>query len=76
MIVIWVWLVAFMGYLLYKVAYNQGRKDKWKELCEDYVCIHKSVGIKFGYMPIKRNKKNLTKKEIKDIMKTPTKKRS
>lgn len=66
------WLVICC--LVWKVAYNQGRKDKWKELCEDYICIHKSVGIKFGFKE-EKDKKLLTNEKIKATMKMPTKKK-
>lgn len=38
------WGIA--GYLACRVAYNQGRKDKWEEIARDYICFHKSVKIK------------------------------
>lgn len=38
------WGIA--GYLACRVAYNQGRKDKWNEIARDYICFHKSVNIK------------------------------
>lgn len=38
------WGIA--GYLACRVAYNQGRKDKWDEIARDYICFHKSVKIK------------------------------
>lgn len=37
---------GIVGYLACRVAYNQGRKDKWDEIARDYICFHKSVKIK------------------------------
>lgn len=67
-------LLLFWGmisYLACRVAYNQGRKDKWEEMAKDYICFHKSVKVKplivtVDYetpkKPFKKNKKTLTKK--------------
>ena len=56
--IVWdLFIWAVMVYLVYKVAYNDGRKSKWEEMCRDYICIHKSVCIKsYGKRP-----KNLDK---------------
>lgn len=35
-----------MAYLIGQVAYREGRKSKWEEMCKEYICIHKSVCIK------------------------------
>lgn len=35
-----------MAYLIGQVAYREGRKSKWEEMCREYICIHKSVCIK------------------------------
>ena len=47
-----------MAYLIGQVAYRQGRKSKWEEMCKEYICIHKTVCIKPCEKPLdKRNKK-------------------
>ena len=65
-------LWAFIGYLACRVAYNQGRKDKWEEMARDYICFHKSVKIKPYIVTIewdkdkgKSKKKNLKIKHKK-----------
>lgn len=71
-VMLFMWLFAIIGYLACRVAYNQGRKSKWEEMCTEYICIHKSVCI--------QEKKQETKQETKDIKKekkhltNPTKK--
>lgn len=35
-----------MAYLIGQVAYREGRKSKWEEMCKEYICIHKSVCVK------------------------------
>ena len=61
MVVLLFVLWGIAGYLACRVAYNQGRKDKWEEIARDYICFHKSVNIKplivtVGY-EIKKDKK-------------------
>lgn len=60
---------GIISYLACRVAYTQGRKDKWEEIARDYICFHKSVRIKplvvtVSYerekKPLKKNKKTLT----------------
>lgn len=46
MVVLLFVLWGIAGYLACRVAYNQGRKDKWNEIAKDYICFHKSVNIK------------------------------
>lgn len=48
---------AVMVYLVGRVAYNEGRKAKWEEMCKEYICIHKSVCIK----PCEKGQKTLDK---------------
>lgn len=66
------WCIA--GYLACRVAYSQGRKDKWEEVARDYICFHKSVKIKPLIVTIsydkeqnkkssKKSKKSLTKRK-------------
>lgn len=38
------WVV--ISYLACRIAYNQGRKDKWTDMSKNYICIHKDVKIK------------------------------
>lgn len=38
------WVV--ISYLACRIAYNQGRKDKWADMSKNYICIHKDVKIK------------------------------
>lgn len=45
-VMLFVWLFGIIGYLACRVAYSQGRKSKWQEMCTEYICIHKSVCIK------------------------------
>lgn len=49
------WGIA--GYLACRVAYNQGRKDKWEEISREYIVLHKSVLIQPNKPLDKRNKK-------------------
>ena len=46
-----------MAYLIGQVAYREGRKSKWEEMCKEYICIHKSVCIK----PCKKEQKTIDK---------------
>lgn len=48
---------AVMVYLVGRVAYNEGRKSKWEEMCKEYICIHKSVCVK----PCKKEQKTIDK---------------
>ena len=45
MVVFWLVVLALVLYFSGQVAYARGRKDKWEEMCKDYICIHKSVCI-------------------------------
>lgn len=38
-------LMAMVCYLVGRVAYVAGRTDKWNEMCEQYICIHKTCLI-------------------------------
>lgn len=46
-----------MAYLIGQVAYREGRKSKWEEMCKEYICIHKSVCIK----PCEKGQKTIDK---------------
>lgn len=37
---------VMIGYLSCRVAYNQGRNDRWQEVARDYIVFHKDVKIK------------------------------
>lgn len=50
-----------MAYLIGQVAYREGRKSKWEEMCKEYICIHKSVCIK----PCEKTEKPLDKTKKK-----------
>lgn len=56
---LFVW--AVMVYLVGRVAYNEGRKSKWEEMCREYICIHKSVCIR----PCEKRRKTLDKSNKK-----------
>lgn len=56
---IFVW--AVMAYLIGTVAYNKGRKDKWEEMCREYICIHKSVCVQ----KVQKRRKTLDKSNKK-----------
>lgn len=45
-LMLFIWFFGIIGYLACIVAYSQGRKSKWQEMCTEYICIHKSVCIK------------------------------
>lgn len=76
MIAILLLLWGMIGYLACRVAYTQGRKDKWEEMARDYICFHKTVKVKPLIVTVdyeapkkqvkkqgkKYNKKTLTKK--------------
>ena len=44
--IVWAIMGLIMAYLIGQVAYREGRKSKWEEMCKEYICIHKSVCIK------------------------------
>lgn len=53
-----------MAYLIGQVAYREGRKSKWEEMCREYICIHKSVCIRTCERT-ERTEKTLDKKNKK-----------
>ena len=60
---------GMISYLACRVAYIQGRKDKWEDMSRNYICIHKDVKIRPTIdwareeKPFKKNsKKHLTKR--------------
>lgn len=70
---IWVFVWLLTAYLVGKLAYVRGRRDKWEELSKDYICIHKSVSVKPTEKIIVRkfraraSKKRLDKRRLKKI---------
>ena len=64
-------LWAVMVYLVGQVAYTKGRKDKWEEMCREYICIHKSVCIR--EIDRKKPEKPLTKPTKKSRIKNVVK---
>lgn len=69
-VMLFIWLCAIIGYLSCNVAYNQGRKSKWEEMCKEYICIHKSVCIQ----EVKKDKKPSIKPLTKPAKKSRIKK--
>ena len=55
---------AMASYLACRVAYIQGRTDKWREMSRYYICLHKSVLIKRGWDEPKFKKKKQAKKHL------------
>lgn len=53
MLIMW----AIMCYLIWMVAYNEGRRSKWEEVSKNYIVLHKSVLIQPNKPLDKRNKK-------------------
>lgn len=71
MVAILLFFWGMISYLACRVAYTQGRKDKWEEIAKEYICFHKSVKVKPLIVTIdyetpkngkKYNKKTLTKR--------------
>lgn len=50
---------GLIGYFACRIAYIQGRRDKWEDVSRQYICIHKSCCV----VPnIQQSKKDLTNK--------------
>lgn len=70
------WVV--ITYMACRIAYNQGRKDKWIDMSKNYICIHKDVKIKPYVVNIdwakeeKAGKKHLTNGKKKGTINHPT----
>lgn len=69
------WVV--ISYLACRIAYNQGRKDKWEDMSKNYICIHKDVKIKpyivnIDWAKEENGKKHLTNKKKKCKINHPT----
>lgn len=54
-----------MAYLIGQVAYREGRKSKWEEMCREYICLHKSVIICHEKKEEKANKRLDNKRKKK-----------
>jgi len=73
------WLV--ISYLACRIAYNQGRKDKWEDMSKNYICFHKDVKFK-PYMKLDwekeetQGKKHLTTYKKKCKINHPTRQTS
>lgn len=61
MIVFGLFVLALLCYLIGKVAYDEGRRDKWEEISKCYIVLHKSVLIQPTKPLDKRNKKKYHK---------------
>lgn len=61
MTVLGLFVLALLCYLIGKVAYNEGRRDKWEEISKCYIVLHKSVLIQPNKPLDKRNKKRYHK---------------
>lgn len=64
MIVMLFILWGMIAYLACRVAYIQGRKDKWEEVATQYICLHKSVLIKREWERPQFKKKKHSKKHL------------
>lgn len=62
---------AIISYLACRVAYVQGRRDKWEDVSRNYICLHKTCCV----VPVvyERNKKHLTKGHKKAKLNHPIK---
>lgn len=45
MSMIFIWMLLIVCYLVGKLAYEYGKKEEWRKISRDYVCLHKSVLI-------------------------------
>lgn len=52
---------AMITYLACQLAYRQGRKEKWEEMCKDYICIHKTTCVRVGEKKRPKTPKTLDK---------------
>lgn len=66
---IWVFLIvwATTAYLVARVAYAQGMRDKWEEVTKDYICLHKGVVVNRvkvrGKIDVSRKQKSFEKRK-------------
>lgn len=66
------WVV--ISYLACRIAYNQGRKDKWEDMSKNYICFHKDVKFKpyIDWEKENKGKKHLTNVKKKCKINHPT----
>lgn len=57
MLMIFIWIFLIVCYLVGKLSYEYGKKEEWRKISKEYICIHKSVCVK----PCKKEQKTIDK---------------